>query len=144
MRITIIALTIAILGYTSQRAWSHEISTTSSQCTSEPCGNTPTVEDPQDVLLREARAEQNKIKADGPDQVRWQIPIYSTSTKNPDLEMLITKSTKFSMRLEPAQGLLYFSTPNFNHAFKIDKPNTPAIFAQGTTARLSTLQTSTR
>ncbi|KQZ46888.1 hypothetical protein ASD92_23740 [Massilia sp. Root1485] len=95
-------------------------------------------------MLREARAEQNKIKADGPDQVRWQIPIYSTSTKNPDLEMLITKSTKFSMRLEPAQGLLYFSTPNFNHAFKIDKPNTPAIFAQGTTARLSTLQTSTR
>ncbi|WP_371766641.1 hypothetical protein [Massilia sp.] len=76
-------------------------------------GRPTTVEDPQDVLLREARAEQNKIKADGPDQVRWQIPIYSTSTKKPDLEMLITKSTKFSMRLEPAQGLLYFSLPEF-------------------------------
>lgn len=76
-------------------------------------GRPATVEDPQDVLLREARAEQNKIKADGPDQVRWKIPIYSTSTKKPDLEMLITKSTKFSMRLEPARGFLYFSLPEF-------------------------------
>lgn len=124
MRISIIALAIGMLGYISNPAWSHEISATGYQCTSTPCGNTATGEDPQDVLLREARAEQNKIKSEGSDLVRWQIPIYSTSTKKSDLEMLITKNAKFSMRLAPAQGYLYFSTPASNQAFKIGEPNT--------------------
>ena len=99
MRISIIALAIGMLGCISQSAWSQEASETHYRCTSKPCGNTATGEDPQDVLLREARAEQSKIKSDGPDQARWQIPIYSTSTKKSDLEILITKSAKFSMRL---------------------------------------------
>jgi hypothetical protein len=114
-----------MLAYMSLPACSNEVSQTGHRCTSKPCGNTATGEDPQDVLLREARAEQNKIKVEGTDQARWQIPIYSTSTKKPDLEMLIAKSAKFSMRLAPAQGYVYFSTPSSDHAFKIDEPNTP-------------------
>ncbi len=125
MRISIIALAIGMLGCISQSAWSQEASETHYRCTSKPCGNTATGEDPQDVLLREARAEQSKIKSDGPDQARWQIPIYSTSTKKSDLEILITKSAKFSMRPAPAQGLLYFNTPSSNQTFKIDEPNVP-------------------
>lgn len=120
---SIIALAIGMLGYIYHPAWSHEITTTGYQCASTPCGNTATGEDPQEVLLREARAEQNKIKSRGPDQVRWQIPIYSTSTKKSDLEMLITKSAEFSMRLAPAKAYLYFSLPSSNQAFKIGEPN---------------------
>jgi hypothetical protein len=125
MRIAIIALAMGTFSNSPYPAWSHEISATDYECTSKPCGYMPAGEDPQDVLLREARAEQNKLKSDGPDQVRWQIPIYSTSKKKADRETLITKSAKFSMRLAPAQGYLYFSTPFSNQAFKIDEPNTP-------------------
>jgi hypothetical protein len=75
-------------------------------------------------VLRNARAEQNKIKTEGPDQARWHIPIYSTSTARSDLEVTILKSPKFLIRLAPAQGYVYLSTPTTNHAFKIDEPDT--------------------
>jgi hypothetical protein len=125
MRTRTVALALGIFVYMQFPAWSDEILTKGFQCTSKPCGNTPTGEDPQDILLRDARAEQNKIKAEGSDQARWQIPIYSTSTKKSDLEMLITKSAKFSIRLAPTQGYVYFSASGTNQAFKIDEPNTP-------------------
>lgn len=123
MRLRHLALALVLLDCTLSSAWSNDISTTNFQCTSQPCANTVTGEDPQDVLLRKARAEQNKVKTEGPDEARWHIPIYSTSTARPELEMTIVKSAKFSMRLAPAQGYLNLSTPATNHVFKIAEQN---------------------
>ena len=125
MRTRIVMLALVVIGNMSFPAWSDEPSKTRFHCTSKPCGNTATGEDPQDILLRDARAEQNKIKDQGTDQARWQIPIYSTSTKTSDLEMYIDKNARFLMRLAPAQGYVYFSKPSANQSFKIDEPNTP-------------------
>lgn len=90
------------------------------KCTSTPCSNTETGEDPQEQHIREGSEQSDKIREGGDDQRRWSsIVLYSDSTKPAKLTMPVIRSLGFDMRLEPKLGQLSFSKQGVVQTFKI-------------------------
>ena len=90
------------------------------KCTSTPCGNTETGEDPQEQRIREGSAQSDKVREGGDDQRRWSsIILYSDSTKPAKLTMPVVKSIGFDMRLDPKLGQLSFNKQGVVQTFKI-------------------------
>ena len=97
--------------------------TTSHKCTSTPCGNSATGEDPQEQRLREGHAHSETIRAGADDQRRWDsISLYSDSTKPDALKMPVVKTVGLEMRLAPKLGHLSFSKQGLRHSFVIASP----------------------
>lgn len=93
------------------------------KCTSTPCGNTASGEDPQQQRIREGAALTDAIRAGDDDQQRWSsIRLNSDSTKPERLKLTVVKSAGLEMRLDPKLGQLTFSTPAMRHTFAIASP----------------------
>ncbi|NGZ87434.1 hypothetical protein [Duganella aceris] len=93
------------------------------KCTSAPCGNTATGEDPQQQRLREAGARSEALRGGDDDQQRWSsIRLYSDSTKPERLTMPVMKAAGLAMHLDPKSGQLSFSKPGARHTFSIVSP----------------------
>lgn len=93
------------------------------ECTSTPCGNTATGEDPQRLRAREGAALTDAIRIGDDDQQRWSsIRLNSDSTKPERLKLVVVKSAGFEMRLDQQLGQLTFTTPVVRHTFAIASP----------------------
>jgi hypothetical protein len=94
-----------------------------SKCTSAPCGNTKTGEDPQEQRLREASAQSDAIRAGDDDKRRWSsIRLNSDTTKPERLTMPVVKAAGLEMRLDPKLGRLSFRKPGVEQTFAIANP----------------------
>lgn len=114
-----------ILGTTSLPAYAQTTAKPISghKCTSTPCGNTATGEDPQEQNIREGETLNNKIRDSADDKNRWRtIPLYSDSTKPNDLRLPVVKAAGFEMRLNPKLGQLSFSKAGMQQSFLIASP----------------------
>lgn len=90
------------------------------KCTSDPCGNTASGEDPSEVREREGSAIFREIENGNDDKYRWSVlTLYSTSTADENLRMTLVKKSKFEAVLIPPIGYLKFSAPGRIHTFKI-------------------------
>ncbi|QYF95748.1 hypothetical protein KY495_11670 [Massilia sp. PAMC28688] len=89
------------------------------KCTSEPCGNTASGEDPQEVALRKANQARDALAASGTDQQRWVFPLFSDTTDPARLQMDVVKAAGFKMRLLPQKGHLVFERPGAVDTFEI-------------------------
>lgn len=93
------------------------------KCTSTPCGNTETGEDPQEQRVREASERSDKIRGGEDDRRRWSsVVLYSDSTQPAKLTMPVIKAAGLEMRLDPKLGQLSFNKPGVSQAFKIAAP----------------------
>ena len=93
------------------------------RCTSTPCGNTATGEDPQEQRIREGQALIDKILDSDDDKHRWRaISLYSDSTKPNDLRLPVVKAAGLEMRLDPKLGQLSFSKSGMQQTFLIASP----------------------
>ncbi len=93
------------------------------KCTSNPCGNTATGEDPQEQRIREGEALNNKIRDSADDKNRWRtIPLYSDSSKPNELSLPVVKTAGLEMRLDPKLGQLTFSKTGMQQTFLIASP----------------------
>jgi hypothetical protein len=121
----ILFLLSAIISITSLQASAQNPSTSEKieKCTSSPCGNTATGEDPQEQRIREAVVRANKIRDGDDDQKRWEtISLYSDSTKPEKLKMTVVKAAKLEMQLDPKLGHISFSMPGVKQIFSIASP----------------------
>lgn len=92
-------------------------------CTSDPCGNTATGEDPADVYVREGAKITAELRNSPDDKRRWSsIALYS-DTKSPErLKVAVVKAADFTMQLDPKKGWLTFSTPKLQQVFNLATP----------------------
>lgn len=92
-------------------------------CTSMPCANTATGEDPGEIDLRDATAELDKIRASSDDKLRWQtITLFSNSKDTKNQTLVVHKESRTQLTLEADKGLLVFRTPQRTNTFKIAPP----------------------
>jgi hypothetical protein len=90
------------------------------KCTSNPCANTPTGEDPDVIALREGKAIEAALRRDPNDKMRWSsLILFSSSTDAQALSMPIVMAAMFNVALNPKKGWLIFSTPQGSQGFKI-------------------------
>lgn len=92
------------------------------KCTSTPCGNTATGEDPQEVRYKEAVKEIEQQNATGSDSDRWKETIYSDSSKPEKLQREVIRASGLRMRLDPQKGHLTFESPAFKDTFEFANP----------------------
>lgn len=93
------------------------------RCTSTPCANTATGEDPSEIAEREGRARLEQIRQGTDDKVRWKrIRLYSDSTDPKRLEMMVHSQSAISMSLAPQSGNLSFRSPAVVHTFNVAAP----------------------
>lgn len=93
------------------------------KCTSSPCGNTATGEDPQEQRIHEGALILDKIRNGDDDQLRWtSISLYSDSSDPKHLSMPLVKAAGLEMRLYPKLGHLSFSKQGRQHMFSIASP----------------------
>lgn len=90
------------------------------KCTTTPCPNTPSGEDPGTVEAREGRKIEDEIRNSPDDKERWaSLIIFSSSTDKKQLTIPIVKAANFNVSLDPKKGWIEFSTPKGLHAFDI-------------------------
>lgn len=90
------------------------------KCTSTPCGNTATGEDPSEIAERNGEKILKEIREKATDRQRWGITILYSSDKDaagPKLDII--KDIGFSARLQPRTGQLTFEKNGIKHAFSI-------------------------
>jgi hypothetical protein len=93
------------------------------RCTSHPCPNTETGEDPAVIDIRKANKIEDEIRNGPNDKERWKnLILFSSSTDKESLRIPIVAAVKFEVSLDPKMGSLKFSTPNTSQAFKISEP----------------------
>ena len=89
-------------------------------CTSTPCANTATGEDPGEIMDREVAAENKKIMDAGTDQDRWErFPLYSDTTNPARLMVPIIKSLGLTMQLDPQKGYLTIEKKGLKQIFEV-------------------------
>jgi len=69
--VKIITLFLLFLGSPMTHAQDAHAQPKQGKCTSTPCGNTASGEDPQEQRIREGAARSAAIRAGGDDQVNW-------------------------------------------------------------------------
>jgi len=90
------------------------------KCSSTPCANTATGEDPGEIELRAANLELNKIRASSDDKLRWQtITLFSNSKDPKNQKLIVHKESNTEVALEADRGLLVFRSPQGRNAFQI-------------------------
>lgn len=90
------------------------------KCTSIPCPNTPSGEDPELIDIREGAQIEKRMRADPDDRRRWSnIIIFADATAKHELTLPIVMKEKFSVTLAPENGALEFSSAMGTHAFRI-------------------------
>jgi hypothetical protein len=92
------------------------------KCTSSPCSNTPTGEEPRDVAVKQGQQVRDAILATAPDKERWNVRIYSDSNRNEDLEIVLLKKAQSRLRLLPKLGQIQFVFPYTIDTFEIETP----------------------
>lgn len=92
------------------------------KCTSNPCGNTASGEDPADERLSRGQNYLNAIVAGPSDEKRWTIPIFSDSKDPKELETYLIKRNDFRLRLTPKTGHIQFIKGAAIDVFKIGLP----------------------
>jgi hypothetical protein len=92
------------------------------KCTSEPCANTATGEDPQAIASRAAFKARDAANSSNTDQERWAEPIYSDSTRPEQLQLDVIKSAGFKLRLLPQPGHIVFERAGAQDIFQISTP----------------------
>jgi hypothetical protein len=93
------------------------------KCTSSPCANTATGEDPGEIELREARKRDDEVRRSDDDSLRWsRFRLYSDSKRPEDLELLVHKQSGTHLRLDPGTGSMTVSGKEFAHRFSIAHP----------------------
>ena len=101
--------------------------TRSRLCTSDPCTNTPTGEDPSDIAERKGHARSDQIREIPDDSLRWKrIRLYSDSTKPERLQMIAHYQDRTLMVLDPKTGNLSFQGSTEVHSFNIATPHNAA------------------
>lgn len=79
------------------------------KCTSTPCGNTKTGEDPSDIADRNGEKLLNQMRETADDRQRWGITsLYSSGKKTNDLILDVIRAAGFRMSLQPQAGNLTF------------------------------------
>jgi len=92
------------------------------KCTSTPCANTATGEDPQDIALRKIHQERDANADTSNDRARWKQTLYSDATRTQDLQLQLVRAADLYMYLDPAHGLIRFTQPRANDSFEIEQP----------------------
>ena len=127
-------LALGTIGF-EPRAALHQPSTTNQahrstqlgdKCTSIPCANTASGEDPQDIAIWDAWRERNTKSEVGEDRARWKRTLYSDSTRAADLKLHLVKIANFSMYLTPENGQIRFEHPGIHDAFQLELPRNTA------------------
>ena len=95
------------------------------RCTSTPCGNTSSGEDPQELRIRRGRQMSDAVVAGTSDEERWTVPLFSDSKNPKDLELDLIESAGFRLRLHPARGQIEFMKGGANDLFEIGLPAAP-------------------
>jgi len=94
------------------------------KCTSTPCANTPTDEEPGEIELREAKKELDKIRASSDDKSRWETVTLFSNSKDPKRQtLLIHKASDTQIKLDGEKGLLTFRTPQRATSFQVASPS---------------------
>ncbi|MEC5164229.1 MULTISPECIES: hypothetical protein [unclassified Janthinobacterium] len=92
-------------------------------CTSNPCGNTATGEDPSDISGKKGAAILDEIRYGDEDKLRWTaIALSSDSEKNDNLKITLIRAVNFKMQLNPILGNITFSKSGVEHTFQIASP----------------------
>lgn len=90
------------------------------KCTSTPCGNTATGEDPSDIAERNGEKLLNQMRETADDRQRWGITsLYSSGKKTADLTVDVIKAAGFRMSLQPQTGNLTFEKAGVIQTFHI-------------------------
>jgi hypothetical protein len=97
-------------------------SQTERKCTSTPCANNATGEDPQDIAFRKARQGRDANADTSDDLARWKQTLYSDAKRSQDLQLQLVRAANLYMYLDPAHGLIRFTQPNVNDSFEIEQP----------------------
>lgn len=93
------------------------------KCTTHPCPNTETGEEPAVVEIRKASKIEDNIRNGPNDKARWKnLILFSSSTDKESLRLPIVAAIDFEVSLDPKNGSLKFSTPNTSQTFKISDP----------------------
>lgn len=90
------------------------------KCTSTPCANTATGEDPAEIDLRAVNAELDSIRASSDDKLRWQtVTLFSNSKDPKNQKLMVHKASGTEIALDAAKGLVVFRSPQAVNAFQI-------------------------
>lgn len=93
---------------------------TSFTCTSTPCGNTATGEDPSEVTERHGEKILKEVRENASDRQRWGVTmLYSSDTNAAGTKLDIVKDSGFSAHLQPKTGQLTFEKNGSKHTFAI-------------------------
>jgi len=120
-------LAACLLVASVSQGYAADDSKSKSRCTSTPCANTLTGEDPGDVAQRHAESLNSMMRASDDDKKRWShFVIYADSTALEDLKLEIHKKSALTIELSPTKGDLKFSRPGMTQTFHIAAPRKSA------------------
>lgn len=120
-------LAACLLVATASHAFAADEPKSKPRCTSTPCANTLTGEDPGEIAQRHADELNAMIRASDDDKKRWsRFVIYADSTAPEDLKLEIHKKSGLTIELSPTKGDLKFSRPAMAQTFHIAAPRKSA------------------
>ena len=89
------------------------------KCTTHPCPNTKSGEEPGVIEAREGAKIEDEIRNDPNDKERWSsLILFSSSIEKRQLSIPIVMGANFNMGLNPKKGILTFSSPQASQSFK--------------------------
>ena len=92
------------------------------KCSTHPCPNTQTGEDPGEIEAREGGEIEARLRANASDKERWSsVILLSNATEKQELSMPIIMTEKFNLSLDPKNGILTFTSPHATQSFKISE-----------------------
>lgn len=89
------------------------------KCTSTPCANTATGEDPNEAIDRDAKARIDQIRSSSDDKQRWKkVKLYSDAPDPKRLLMPLLAESKTMLSLDPTTGNITIVSPEQKHVFE--------------------------
>jgi hypothetical protein len=90
------------------------------KCTSTPCGNTATGEDPSEIAEKNGEKILKEVREKATDRQRWGISmLYSSDSNVAGSRLDIIRDIGFSVQLQPRTGQLVFEKNGIKHIFAI-------------------------
>ena len=117
-RLTTVTIALMVVGKASLANTRDE--PTTMNCATKQCAATPIGMDTETKKLRLGKNIEDELRRNPNDVKRWStVIISSTSAHKENLTMSVIKSSNFVMTLDPAKGILHFSSPAAVQSFQI-------------------------
>jgi hypothetical protein len=114
---------ISVRAQNTPQGISNSQKTTQVRCTSTPCANTATGEDPSEIAERVGAKIMTERLGTASDRERWRMAIlYSDSKVAGGPKIDVIKADAFSINLQPKTGLLHMVSKEATHTFVIAAP----------------------